>query len=75
MVINVGELKEFQDAIVDLMHCAGVPEKWIKLTSAAYLAKIACDEKNLNDITISTFVGHENNDEYDASKSTSNPLD
>ena len=29
----------------------------------------------LNDITISTFVGHENNDEYDASKSTSNPLD
>lgn len=28
----------------------------------------------LNDITISAFEGHENNDEYDASKSTSNPL-
>ena len=43
MVLDTEEVKENQDALVGLLRYAGVPEKWIKLTSAAYLAKTACN--------------------------------
>ncbi len=43
MVLDVEEVKENQEALEDLMRYAGVPEKWIKLTSAAYLAQTACN--------------------------------
>lgn len=43
MVLDIDEVKENQDALEGLLRYAGVPEKWIKLTSAAYLAKTACN--------------------------------
>ena len=43
MVLDVEEVKENQEALEGLMRYAGVPEKWIKLTSAAYLAHTACN--------------------------------
>ena len=43
MVLDAEEVKENQDALEDLLRYAGVPEKWIKLSSAAYIAKTACN--------------------------------
>ena len=43
MVLDAEEVKENQDALEDLLRYAGVPEKWIKLSSPAYIAKTACN--------------------------------
>ena len=41
--VDIGDIEKDQDALEGLLRYAGVPEKWIKLTSAAYLAKTACN--------------------------------
>ena len=45
--VDIGEIKENQDALEGLLNYAGVPQKWIKLALSAYTANIACDKEQM----------------------------
>ncbi len=43
--VDIGEIKENQDALEGLLRYAGLPEKWIKLSLSAYTAKVTCSKE------------------------------